>query len=109
MGVGVEGGGGRGACESGLFQLKCTLHHSFEFGETTALYTYFMACIQLNVFQVTAGLVTEQLLSALQFDNQLSVRYLIEWQVVLLLRAHPQLTADLFLPCLNYVRTCACL
>ena len=59
--------------------------------------------------QVTAGLVTEQLLSALQYDNQLSVRYLIEWEVVLLLRAHPYLTADLFLPCLKYVCMNVCM
>ena len=67
-------------------------------------------------FQITAGLVTEQLLSALQFNNQLSVRYLIEWQVVLLLTVHPQLTADLFLPIYvcylakgwRYHNTCTC-
>ena len=72
-------------------------------------YTYAF-CNAIYMFvQDTAALVTEQLLSALQYDNQLSVRYLIEWQIVLLLRAHPQLTADLFLPCLNYVRVYACL
>lgn len=68
-------------------------------------YTILFHCM---VLQVTAVLVTEQLLSLLQYDNQLSVRYLIEWQIVLLLRAHPQLTADLFLPCLNHVRMCLC-
>ena len=55
------------------------------------------------MFQVAAAWVTEQLLSALQYDNQLSVRYLIEWQVVLLLSRYPSLISDLLLPCLYYV------
>ena len=59
------------------------------------------------VFQVAAAWVTEQLLSALQYDNQLSVRYLIEWQVVLLLSRYPSLISDLLLPCLNYVSAVA--
>lgn len=48
-------------------------------------------------------LVVEQLLTALQYDNQLSVRYLIEWQTVLLLCAYPELITSLLLPCLTYV------
>ena len=53
--------------------------------------------------QIAAAQITEQLLSALQYDNQLSVRYLIEWQVVLLLSRYPSLIEDLLLPCLSYV------
>ena len=59
--------------------------------------------LEFPFFQVTAALVTEQLLSALQYDNQLSVRYLIEWQTILLLCKYPDLISDLFLPCLIYV------
>ena len=69
------------------------------------MYLYGNQCYCV-VLQVTAALITEQLLSALQYDNQLSVRYLIEWQTVLLLKAYPELIDDLFLPCLNHVRSC---
>ena len=57
----------------------------------------------IYIFQDTAAQIARQLLSALQYDNQLSVRYLIEWQVVLLLCSYPDLIGELFLPCLNYV------
>ena len=109
--------------EFNLVEGECLYHLDYSVHEYPSILLFdqaawccsFRACMTIHtyiliscVFQSTAAVVVEQLLSALQYDNQLSVRYLIEWQIVLLLRSHPQLVTDLFLPCLNFVRTYVC-
>lgn len=47
--------------------------------------------------------MAEQLLQALQCDNQLSVRYLMEWVVVIVLSRYPELLDDLFYSHLHHV------
>ena len=47
--------------------------------------------------------MAEQLLQALQWDNQLSVRYLMEWVVIIVLSRYPELLDNLFYPHLHHV------
>ena len=62
-----------------------------------------MSFLFLNFTQGTTRLVAEQLLQALQCDNQLSVRYLMEWVVVIVLSRYPKLLDDFFYPHLHHV------
>jgi len=53
--------------------------------------------------QATDHLVAKQLLQELQCDNQLSVRYMMEWVVVLTLGRQPELLDAVFYPYLHHV------
>ena len=57
----------------------------------------------LFYLEPTSGQIIKLLLKCLRYDNQVSVRYLMEWMTALIFCHHPDLLEPLFYPCLQQV------